>query len=341
MAPLHIGTALLQHGLMLAPMAGVTDASFRAICRRAGAEYTVSEMISAKALCYEQMGRASAPVRTAPLATVSEEDAPMAIQLFGSEPHFMAEAAGLIESGSYRGAVKGPKPVAIDINMGCPVQKVVSNGEGSALMRTPDVAAAIVTAVKKAVSLPVTVKIRAGWDEKNRNAVAFAKRMEAAGADLITVHGRTRQQFYAPSSDNGIIAAVKEAVRIPVIGNGDLFTAEDVRHILEGTGCDGVMIARGALGNPFLFQEIIAMLEGRSFTPPTAAERLATALSHAEDMVARKGERIGIPEARKHMAWYCKGLRGAAAARGALMHAESIAEISAIFDTLITEEALL
>ncbi len=341
MAPLRIGTVTLKHGLLLAPMAGVTDAAFRAICRRAGAEYTVSEMISAKALCYEQRGRPSAPARTAALAAVSEQDAPMAIQLFGSDPAYMAEAAALIEGGNYRGAVAGTAPVAIDINMGCPVPKVVTNGEGSALMRTPDLAAEIVTAVKKAVSLPVTVKIRAGWDEKTRNAVEFSKQMEAAGADLICVHGRTRQQFYAPSSDNGIIAAVKQAVKIPVVGNGDLFTFSDIAHILAETGCDGVMIARGALGNPFLFTEAVARLEGRDYTPPTAAMRLNTALAHATEMVAQKGTRIGISEARKHMAWYCKGLRGAAAARGSLMHAESLDEIAKIFDTLLQQEELL
>ncbi len=340
MAMLKIGGVTLRHGLMLAPMAGVTDASFRAVCRRAGAEYTVSEMISAKALCYEQSGRASAPARTASLAATSGEDAPMAVQLFGSDPAFMAQAAELLEHGTYRGACAAVPPVAIDINMGCPVPKVVSNGEGSALMRTPDLAAKIVGAVKRAVSLPVTVKIRAGWDEKSRNAVEFAKRMEAAGADLICVHGRTRQQLYAPSSDNGIIAAVKQAVKVPVIGNGDLFTFEGVSHILEETGCDGVMIARGALGNPFLFAEIIARLEGRDYTPPTAAERLQAALTHAADMVAKKGQRVGISEARKHMAWYCKGLRGAAAARGNLMHAESLDEIATLFDLLIKQEEL-
>ena len=338
MANLKIGALTLAHGLMLAPMAGVTDATFRAICRRAGAEYTVSEMISAKALCYEQQGRASAPIRTAPLAAISEAEAPAAIQLFGSDPAFMARAAALIESGEYRGAVRGATPAAIDINMGCPVPKVVSNGEGSALMKAPALAAKIVGAVKNAVSLPVTVKIRAGWDEHSKNAAEFAKQMEAAGADLITVHGRTRQQFYAPKSDNGIIAAVKAAVKIPVIGNGDLFTAADVKHILAETGCDGVMIARGALGNPFLFTEILATLEGRSYTPPTPAARLGTALSHARDMVEKRGWRIGIAEARKHMSWYCKGLRGAAAARGSLMHAESLEEIAEIFATLIKQE---
>ncbi|MBR7112140.1 MAG: tRNA dihydrouridine synthase DusB [Clostridia bacterium] len=334
MAPVRIGDLTLRHGLMLAPMAGVTDASFRALCRRFGAEYTVSEMISAKALCYEQKGRESAPARTAALAAIGHAEWPCAIQLFGSDPEFMAQAATLIEGGSYRGALPGPMPVAIDINMGCPVQKVVSNGEGSALMKEPLLAEKIVAAIKKTVSLPVTVKIRAGWDENSRNAVEFAKRMEAAGADLITVHGRTRQQFYAPKSDNKIIADVKAAVKIPVIGNGDLFTAEDVRHILEETGCDGVMIARGALGNPFLFTEITAMLEGRNAPPQTVAERVDVALAHARAMIEKKGERIGVAEARKHMAWYCKGLRGAACVRDGVMRAETFEEIKRLLTTL-------
>lgn len=338
MGNVKIGNLTLANGLMLAPMAGVTDASFRAICRQMGAEYTVSEMISAKALCYEQAGRESAPVRTAPLATVHETDAPMAIQLFGSDPHFMREAALLIEGGNYRGAVKGPAPAAIDINMGCPVPKVVSNNEGSALMRDPARAAALVSAVKDAVKLPVTVKIRAGWDENSKNAAEFAARMEAAGADLICVHGRTRQQFYAPSSDNAVIAAVKAAVRVPVIGNGDIFTPADALRMIEQTGCDGLMVARGALGNPFLFAAILAALEKKPYTPPTVRERLDTALAQAADMVAKKGARIGISEARKHMAWYCHGLHGAAAARGALMHAESLDEIAAILAPLAEGE---
>ncbi len=341
MGQVKIGNLTLPHGLMLAPMAGVTDTSFRTICRQAGAEYTVSEMISAKALCFEQKSRQGTPARTAALAVTRAEDSPMAIQLFGSEPSYMREAAVLIESGSYRGAVKGPVPAAIDINMGCPVQKVVSNGEGCALMRDPLRAAEIVSVIKQAVNLPVTVKIRAGWDEQSKNAVEFAKRMEAAGADLICVHGRTRQQFYAPKSDNGIIAAVKAAVRVPVIGNGDIFTPDDALHMLNNTGCDGLMIARGALGNPFLFTALVAMLTHKPYTPPTVRERLTTALAHATDMVEKKGARIGIAEARKHMAWYCHGLRGAATARGALMHAESLADFAKILGALTDgEEAL-
>ena len=338
MAPLKIGNTTLKHGLMLAPMAGVTDTVFRTICRRAGADYTVSEMISAKALCYEQRSRSSAPAKTASLAVIEEEEAPTAIQLFGCEPDFLAEAAKLIEEKSYRGAKEGPAPVAIDINMGCPVPKVVQNGEGSALMKNPVLAAACVEAIKRAVSLPVTVKIRAGWDEQSKNAPEMAKRLEAAGADLICVHGRTRQQFYAPKSDNGIIAAVKKAVRIPVVGNGDIFTPEDAAHMLLETGCDGLMVGRGALGNPYLFEAIKAHLEHRPFTPPTVREKLTLAKEHALRLAEMKGERVGIAESRKHMAWYCKGLRGAAGARDAMMRAETVTDVTAIFERLLKEE---
>ena len=337
MAPLVIGAHTLAHGVMLAPMAGVADTSFRVMCREKGAEYTVSEMISAKALCFEQKSRPSAPVKTAELANIVTEESPMAIQLFGREPAFMAEAARLIESGEYRGASQALPPAAIDINMGCPVPKVVGNGEGSALMREPALAAEIVREIKKAVKLPVTVKIRAGFTNDNRNAPEMAKMLEDAGADLICVHGRTRQQYYQPYSDNGIIAAVKQAVSVPVIGNGDLNCAEDVERMLTQTACDGVMIARGALGNPWIFAEVIAALEGRPYTPPSAAERLEAALAHAAALVERKGERIGLPEARKHLVWYCKGLRGAAAARGELMQAQTLEGVRAVFDSLLVQ----
>ncbi len=335
MAPIRIGALTLTHGLMLAPMAGVADTSFREICRAMGAEYTVSEMVSAKALCFEQRGKG--PLRTAPLANVTEKESPVAIQLFGHEPDYMAEAARLIANAAYRGAKQAVRPAAIDINMGCPVHKVVANGEGSALMRDPALAAAIVRAVKDAVDLPVTVKIRAGFTNEERNAPEFAKALEQAGADMICVHGRTRQQFYAPSSDNAIIAATKRAVSVPVVGNGDLCSAEDAVRMLEQTGCDGLMLARGTLGNPWLFAEIKAKLEEKHYIAPTPAERLELALAHAADMVARKGAHVGIPEARKHMVWYCKGLRGAAAARGALMQADTTEGIKAVFDDLLAE----
>jgi nifR3 family TIM-barrel protein len=204
-------------------------------------------------------------------------------------------------------------------------------------MKTPALAAEIVRAVKRAVNIPVTVKIRAGFTEATKNAPEFARQMEDAGADLICVHGRTRQQFYAPSSDNGIIAAVKRAVSVPVIGNGDLNSADDVKRMLEQTECDGVMVARGSLGNPWIFEEILASMEGRAFLAPTAAERLAGALAHAAALVERKGERIGLPEARKHLVWYCKGLRGAAAARGDLMQAQNLEDVRAVFDGLLVQ----
>lgn len=337
MAALRIGSLLLPYGLMLAPMAGVADTSFREICRQHGAEYTVSEMVSAKALCYEQAAKGSAPARTAQLANITQKESPMAIQLFGREPQFMAEAARLIEQGIYRGASQAQPPAAIDINMGCPVQKVISNGEGSALMKEPEQAAAIVRAVKHAVSLPVTVKIRAGYTNAQKNAPEFAKILEQAGADLICVHGRTRQQMYAPGSDNGVIAAVKRAVSIPVVGNGDLNSAEDVARMLEETACDGVMLARGTLGNPFLFAEVRAFFEKKPYTPPTFSQRIEVALAHAADMVSRKGERIGIPEARKHMVWYCKGLRGAATARDALMQADTLEGMRAVLMGLLAQ----
>ena len=327
-----------QDQLILAPMAGVSDYSFRKLCVLWGADYCVTEMISAKALCYEQNGRAAAPVRTAPLAEIDGGSAPMALQLFGSEPEFLARAAVLLESGTYRGFRSALAPAAIDINMGCPVEQVVRNGEGSALLKDHARAAEIVRAVVRAVHLPVTVKIRAGWDEQSKNAPELAKRLEDAGAALICVHGRTRQQFYQPGSDNRIIAAVKAAVSVPVIGNGDLFSAPDVKKMLEETGCDGVMIARGALGNPFLFAEIRAMLEGCPYTPPTTEERLAVAFAHATEIVAHKGERIGVPEARKHLAWYTKGLRGAPAVRGALMHATTLEEVRELLSRLASPE---
>ena len=335
MRPLCFGDVSLPHGLMLAPMAGVSDTSFRMLCRRAGAEYVVSEMISAKALCFEQSCKKPEMARTAKLAAITAEEGPMALQIFGSEPEYMREAARLLESREYLGAEGTVPPVAIDINMGCPVHKVAGNGEGSALMKDPERAAAIVRAVKSAVTLPVTVKIRAGWDVNSINAPEFAKRMEDAGADLITVHGRTRQQMYAPYSDNGVIAAVKQAVKVPVVGNGDLFCAADVKRMREETGCDGVMIARGAMGNPFLFTEILQTDKGLPFTPPTDRERIETAIAHAADMVARKGEHVGLSEARKHMLWYCKGLRGASHARDALTRAESLAQIRLIFEALL------
>lgn len=335
---MRIGNTEIAHGLFLAPLAGVSDRSFRRMARRFGAEYTVSEMVSAKALCYEQLSKrpvTDTRVRTAPLAAVFREEEPMAVQLFGAEPSFVAEAARLLESGEYRGACGEIPPAAIDINMGCPMAKIVGNGEGSALLKDPALAADIVRATVRATSLPVTVKIRAGWDAESINAVEVAKRLEDAGASMICVHGRTRAQMYAPSADWSIIRAVKEAVSVPVVGNGDVFSGEDALRMLRETGCDGVMIARGAQGNPWIFSEVSAALEGRPYTPPTLTERLSIALEHAEDIVREKGERIGIAESRKHMAWYLHGIRGAATARNAVMTATTLDGLRAIFAGLM------
>lgn len=331
---LTFGNTVLQHGVMLAPMAGVTDTSFRLLCRRFGAEYTVSEMVSAKALCYEQRShrKESGASCTAQLARITKEEAPMAVQLFGSEPEFMAEAARLLESGEYRGCASEVAPAAIDINMGCPVRKITGNGEGSALMKTPEVAEAIVRAVRSAVSLPVTVKIRAGWDAEHINAVELARRLEAAGTDLICVHARTREQLYAPGIMPEVIAEVKAAVKIPVVGNGDIFSAEDALKMKKDTGCDGVMIGRGAMGHPWIFREIVDALEGKQTPAMSLDKRLSVAAEHLDAMLADKGERTGVAEAKKHMAWYISGIPGAAAARGSVMTASSPEELRAVLE---------
>jgi len=333
MGNIQIGNYILKHGLFLAPLAGVSDRAFREVCRAHGAEYTVSEMVSAKALCYEQKSRKL--LRTAPLASVFTGEMPMAVQLFGSEPEFLAEAAKMIEERSYNGCQSDTPPAAIDINMGCPVHKVVSNGEGSALMKDPARAAEIVRAVTAAVKLPVTVKIRTGWDRESKNAVDMAKHLEDAGAALIAVHGRTREDMYSPGVDRETIARVKQSVSVPVVANGDIYSAEDARQMLAETGCDGIMIARGALGNPFLFAEIRAALEGTEYKAPTWRERFDTALSQVERMIEEKGERIAIAEARKHLSWYIKGAKGAASARVDINRATTLEDMKRILDNLI------
>lgn len=338
---LRIGSHILRHGLVLAPMAGVTDHSFRVICHERGAEWTVSEMVSSKALVYEQKCRKSIEnlrSKTAPLAAVHEDDAPMAVQLFGSDPAIMAEAAARIAARDYRGCESPRVPDAIDINMGCPMPKITGNGDGSALMRDPDLAGKVVRAVVDAVPLPVTVKIRAGWDSDSINAPEMAKILEANGAAVICVHARTREQMYNPGISLPVIRAVKNAVKIPVIGNGDIGCAGDAVTMLRETGCDGLMIGRGALGNPWIFTEIRAALEGGDFTPPAPRERIEVALDQANRMIAEKGERVGLAEARKHLAWYTRGMHGAAAARNEIMTAEDPAVLAAILRGLVGED---
>lgn len=334
---LKIGNIELKHGIMLAPMAGATDHAFRTVCKSFGAEYLVSEMVCAKALCYEQKIKKSitaSPSKTAPLAAIREGELPMAVQIFGSEPSFMAEAAKMIAENSYRGTTSLFTPTAIDINMGCPVPKVVSNGEGSALLKNPDLASEIVEAVVKAVDIPVTVKIRIGWDKNSINAVEMAKRLEAAGAALICVHGRTREQQYAPYADWTQIAAVKKAVNIPVIGNGDIFTPDDALKMINETECDGIMIGRGALGNPWIFENTVNLFEGRPTREISQNEVIDTALSHLGLMIEDKGERAGVAESRKHLGWYMKGLRGAAELRNRINTAATLEELTELLLTL-------
>ncbi len=334
---LKIGNAELKHGIMLAPMAGATDYAFRKVCRSFGAEYLVSEMVCAKALCYEQKIKKSltaSPSKTAPLAAILDGELPMAIQIFGSEPEFMAEAARMIAENNYRGTTSLFTPSAIDINMGCPVNKVVSNGEGSALLKNPKLAGEILEAVVKAVDIPVTVKIRTGWDSSSINCVEMAKRLEASGASLICVHGRTREQQYAPYADWTQIARVKEAVNVPVVGNGDIFSPNDALKMINQTGCDGVMIGRGALGNPWIFENVINLFEGREQREISVNEVVDTALWHLNLMIQSKGERAGIAESRKHLGWYMKGIRGASELRNRINSAESLEELTAILQTL-------
>lgn len=337
---IKIRNITLKHGLFLAPMAGFTDYSFRAICREHGAEYTVSEMVSAKALCYEQITKKNSDdaYKTASLCTVTENELPMSIQLFGSEPQYVAEAAKMIEELSYKKCISRVAPTAIDINMGCPMHKIVGNGEGSALMKNPALAASIVNATAKALkNIPVTVKIRAGWDSDHKNAAEIAKMLEDAGASLICVHARTREQMYNPGIDISIIEKVKNAVNIPVIGNGDINSAADAAEMMSKTGCDGVMIGRGAIGNPWIFDEIAAHLDGREFIAPALNEKLKTCLEHVKMICNDKGEITGGAEIKKHAVMYIKGVRSAASVRDAIMKSHSTAEIERIINELIEQ----
>lgn len=284
----------------LAPMAGVADRSFRRLCREFGAAYTVSELISSKAVSLNDK-------KSLGMMNITDSERPVGLQLFGSDPDTMAAAA-----------VSGMqfKPDFIDINMGCPAPKVAGNGGGSALMKDPQLAESIVKAVVGAVSIPVTVKMRSGWDESSVNAVELAKRCEQAGAKLITVHGRTKTQMYFPPVNMDIIKEVKRAVSIPVVGNGDIFTAKDAANMYEYTGCDFVMVGRGAMGAPWIFRQINAwMFEGVTVPDPPLSERMRVLMKQAAMTVEDKGEKNAMREMRKHAAWYMKGVRGAAAYR--------------------------
>ena len=300
---MEIGKLSFRHGVFLAPMAGTTDLAFRLLCRREGCELAYTEMVSAKALSFDNQ-------KTKTLLEIDEREGLAAVQLFGSDPELLAEMAEKIDN---------PRIAFFDVNMGCPVPKIVNNGEGSALMRQPDLVGAIVAAMTKRLKKPVTVKIRKGVDKEHVNAVEIAKIAEAAGAAAIAVHGRTAKQYYSGQADWEIIRQVKAAVRIPVIGNGDIFSGQAALQMLEQTGCDGIMVARGAEGNPWIFAEITKALAGEPYQGPTLAERKAMILEHLQLAIDQKGEFAGMQEMKKHLLWYTKGLAGAAALRRELM----------------------
>lgn len=310
---MKIGSTELKHGFLLAPLAGYTDLPFRAVCASFGAEYAATEMISAKAV---QMHNRKT-LRLARLGAL-----PTAVQLFGAEPEAVAYAAAFFSSAEGE-RVCGAAPAAIDLNCGCPMHKIVGNGEGSALLRDLRKLERVVSAAVSASRLPVTVKIRAGWDASTVNAPEAARAAEAAGACAVAVHARTREQLYLGAADHRVTAAVVRAVKLPVIANGDIRSAADARRVREETGCAAVMIGRGAVGNPWIFAELTADAEGRPFTPPTPEERIAVAEGQFRAMVAEKGERVAIGEARKHLAAYLAGFPGAAAARAAINAEES------------------
>ena len=315
---MQIGKIKLDAPLVLAPMAGITDLPFRVICRRLGCGMTVSEMVSAKGLLYKN-------VKTTEMLRIDAGERPTAIQLFGSVPQELAEAAKMVEASGAD---------IIDFNMGCPVPKIVNNGEGSALMKNPQLAYEILAAMVEAVQIPVTVKFRAGWDDEHLNAVEIALAAERAGVAAVAVHGRTRQQFYEGKADWSIIRDVKQAVKVPVFGNGDIFTVADGLRMLEETGVDGLMLGRGADGNPWLFQQLKAVLAGESCPEkPSLDERLDLASEHLDMLIEFKGERVSVKEMRRHISAYLKGMPHAAEFRGRFHKVDTREQ----FQALLTE----
>jgi nifR3 family TIM-barrel protein len=318
--PLSIGNVTLANNLILAPMAGVCDLPFRMLCKEQGAGLVCMEMVSAKALQYNNKN-------TKALLEVNEKERPVSLQLFGSDPVCISEQAKRIEDRNFD---------ILDINMGCPVPKVVNNGEGSALMKNPKLAGEIIEATAKAIKKPVTVKIRKGFDDAHVNAVEMAHIAQESGAAAVAVHGRTREQFYSGKADWDIIAQVKEAVSIPVIGNGDLLDAKDVIEMEKQTHCDGFMIGRGAQGNPWIFHQILHYFEtGELIGKPPIEEMVETMLRHARLQVEFKGEYLGIREMRKHAAWYTAGYKNSSKLRGRINAVETYEQLEALFQEVL------
>lgn len=313
----QIGNVKIAGDLILGPMAGVTDLPFRLLCKEQGADLVYTEMISAKGIFYRNRN-------TERLWDIDEAERPVALQLFGSDPELMAEMAARIEERNFD---------ILDINMGCPVPKVVNNGEGSALMKNPELAARIVSAVSRRIDKPVTVKFRKGFTEENSNAVDFAKRMEDSGAAAIAVHGRTREQYYGGRADWEIIRKVKEAVQIPVIASGDIFTPQDAVRCRQETGCDGLMLARGVRGNPWLFHQIKTYREtGLVEEKPDYPELVQMILRHAKMMAEFKGELMGIREMRKQVAWYTAGYKNSASLRRQVNEIDSYGQLEQLLE---------
>ena len=318
MNKMKIGNVELKNPWILAPMAGVCDLPFRLLCKEMGASLLCMEMVSAKAILYNNKN-------TEELLKIDENERPVSLQLFGSDPKIMSEMAKKIEERPFD---------ILDINMGCPVPKVVNNREGSALMKEPKLVGEIVHAVSHTIKKPLTVKIRAGFDEDNINAVEIAKICEDNGAAAVAVHGRTRQQYYSGKADRSVIKAVKEAVSIPVIGNGDIDSYESAKHMLEYTGCDAVMIGRAAEGNPWIFRELILRAAGEEYISPSFDEVRNMILRHAKMLIEFKGEYIGSREMRKHAAWYTAGFNNASKIRGRLNEVETYEQLEELFQSI-------
>ena len=316
---MRIGDKPIEGFAALAPMAGVADRAFRELCMSFGAGYCVSEMVSSKGIAYNS-------AKTAGLMEISDIERPCAVQIFGSEPDTMAGAA--------RFALRY-SPDVIDINMGCPAPKIAGGGSGAALMRDPALCGRIIRAVANAVDIPVTVKLRSGYDSAHINAVEIAKIAEDSGAAAVTIHGRTREQFYSPPVDYDIIRDVKRALSIPVIGNGDVTDALSAKRLYDYTGVDYIMIGRGALGDPWIFREVNAYLaEGRIIPPPELEEKLSVLSRHITRLVELKGERVGMREARKHTAYYLKGFRNAAKLRSMAFSMETLDDLKKLINTI-------